>query len=179
MTKKHSLCITVATAAFALAYVIFVFLPGQAKIRQLQENFRQQQDYLAQSARLPSVIAELEDEIKECRTFADRWRSVAPSGPRMAEMLGHVTGEAASAGVELLNLHPQPLQSFEMLQEIPLELKLQGSFHRLADFLRRIESLPASLWVREVKVQPTAEDGEVLHCELTLSIFTENNDISD
>jgi type IV pilus assembly protein PilO len=178
--KNHlSLLVIAIAGAVALAFVFVFFLPQQSRIRELRQELDQQQMYISQSAQLPAVIAQMESDIARCQEFNKQWRSVTPQPGQLSELYRQITGEAQAAGVSLVNLRPRVPVTYALIHDVPLDLRLDGPFHPLADFLRRLEELPGSLRIREVKLQPTAENGQRLQCELTLSIFTESSDISD
>jgi Tfp pilus assembly protein PilO len=178
--KKHlSLFVTAGAGALALAYVMLVFLPGQKRITALREQLTLEQQHITNAASLPAMIAQVESEIAECRRFSDGWKAIAPESGRLAELYRQITAEAALAKVALVNLRPGLPTTYQLIQEVPLELNLEGELYPLSAFLRALEAMPTSLQVRQVKLQPTSEDGQTLRCELNVSIFTENTGFSD
>ena len=178
--KKHlSLFVTAGAAALALAYVFFVFIPGQKKIAELRAVLQKKQQYVADSAKLVAVINDCESQLDECRSFINGWRAEAPTGSKLASLMGRITSQAADADVQLVAWHPAAAQQHAMLREMSATIKVEGSFHTVADFLRRLESLSAAIWISDVNLRPEGESGQSLHCELTLSIFSDSNDIAD
>ena len=178
--KKHlSLLITTASAALALAYVFFMFFPGQKKIAELRKSLQQEQQYVAESAKLVAVINDLERQIAECESFISNWRSQSPHGGKMADLISRITADATESHVNLVAFHPSAAERHAMLRELPATMKVEGSFHGIAEFLRRLESLSASIWIPSVNIKPAGETGQTLRCELTLSIFSDAIDIAD
>jgi len=178
--KNHlSLFVTTGAAGIALAYVLFCFVPGQQTIADLRESLQQKQHYVLESTKLVSVINDLERELDECHSFVNGWRAQAPSGSKLANLMGDITNQAEQAKVQIVSLLPAQTVQHAMLREMPFSIKVEGSFHAVADFLRRMESLPASIWFPIVNLKPAGEDGQDICCELTLSIFIDASDIDD
>jgi hypothetical protein len=83
-----------------------------------------------------------------------------------------VTGASGQLGAYLLRYAPE-------CQLTAWSGKTSGSFHGIADFLQRLESLPSAIWIPSVNLKPEGETGQTLQCELTLSIFSDATDIAD
>jgi len=178
--KKHlSLFVTAGAASLALAYVFFVFFPGQRKISELRNELQKRQQYVAESAKLVAVVNDLGRELDECRAFVNAWRADSPSGSKLADLMSQITNQAAEANVQLVAFHPATAAQHAMLKEMPATIKVDGSFHGISDFLRRLETLPAAIWIPSVNLKPEGEAGQNLECELTLSIFSDSTDIAD
>jgi len=178
--KKHlSLFVTAAAGALALAYVFFVFLPGQTRIADLRKTLQQKQQYVAQSTKLIAVLNDLQSELDECHSFIETWRANAPTGSKLADLIGSLTNNAEEAHVQFVAFHPSPTHQLGLLRETPATIKVKGPFHAVADFLRRLESVPAAIWIPTVNLKPEGESGQDISCELTLSIFSDASDIAD
>jgi len=178
--KKHlSLFVTTSAAALALAYVFFIFFPGQKEITELRGALQKKQQYVAESAKLVAVVNDLERELDDCHSFIDAWRAESPSGSKLSDLMSQITSQAAEADVQLVSFHPAAAEQHELLRELPATIRVDGSFLGISDFLRRLESLPAAIWIPTVNLKPEGEDGQNLQCELTLSIFSDTTDIAD
>jgi hypothetical protein len=58
-------------------------------------------------------------------------------------------------------------------------LLVEGGFLPVCDFLRRLEGWPGVAWVTDLKLEDRRHNGETLHCELNLTVFTPVSDTSD
>jgi Tfp pilus assembly protein PilO len=81
--------------------------------------------------------------------------------------------------VKTVRFDPQAHQRYQILHKLPLEMEVQGAFAQVFDFVRRLESLEAPIWVEEVSLEPVSENSEDLQCELKMAIFAARTDISD
>jgi len=52
-------------------------------------------------------------------------------------------------------------------------LQFHGNFVQTFDLLRRMEALPGTIWVRDLKLTAQSETDNQLHGELTLTIFVD------
>jgi len=55
-------------------------------------------------------------------------------------------------------------------------MQFHADFAKVFDLLHRLESLPGTLWIRDVKLQTVADNDNTLRGELTLTIFADRAD---
>lgn len=167
--------ITGLMASCAVAYVYLVFLPGQRSIRKTRNQLRDRQTQLLQSDRLAVPIRLAEDQLAQIERIAQRWHESAPPAAELSLVYSQISEQARRAGVGIRRLEPGSPTRLATLEQCPLELTLEGEYAQFADFLERLERLPAPLWIRnlQMQLQQKGEAGETLRCELSLTIFAD------
>jgi hypothetical protein len=66
-----------------------------------------------------------------------------------------------------------------VLAQQGVTIHLQGSFPQVFDFLRRVEELPATIWVPSLRLTADERGGSTLRGELNLTIFVDRKDSAD
>jgi Tfp pilus assembly protein PilO len=176
---RNRLLITIALGGAVLAYAFFVFMPMQESIRRLHDDVRQKQTEIYQSEQLLAAIVATERELADTQDFIRNWRNKASGASGLTGVFAQVTQDAHESGVKTLRFAPQMIQRRETLDELPLEMEVQGPFSKIFDFVHRLETLEASLWVRELSVERASENSEDLKCELKMAIFAARTDNSN
>lgn len=171
--------ITLALSGGSLAYVFFLFLPGQLAVGSLRDQFREQQLFIVQSERLQSVIRSTEKELGETDAFCDAWREVAAVESKLPEFFGRITAAANKNGLDVVRLTPGAQIELSSIRRVPFALTTDGSFEQLFLFLRGVEAMPEVVWVTEMKISPDGGSTENVRCELELEVFTDNQDFSN
>ena len=177
--KSRGWMITMLLAGCALAYVVFVFLPGQVKVAKLRAKLREEQHFVIQADRLINTIEQTENELAQTTEFAAHWHQQAPDESELAAVYGQITDAARQSGMTLLRFEPQPAQKLATISQISSTLIGQGSFAETFDFLQRLEAMSSSNWITQLQMREAGEGGQELQCELTLTVFAGNRGISN
>jgi len=177
--KKRSWIITSILAVAALAYVFLLFLPGQKAVEKLREELRDKQDFVAQAALLAPVTSDVEQKLETTKKFNEDWLATAPTETKLAGLYGRISAAAAASGTTTVRFDPQPAIKMDALTKIPLVLGSEGSFDQVFDLLQRLETLPETVWMEDLRLEPGGEDGKQLQCEVILAIFAANEDNSN
>ncbi|MBM3999713.1 MAG: hypothetical protein FJ297_09280 [Planctomycetes bacterium] len=179
MKHHRSLFVTAGVATLAVAYVAFVFVPGQRELAGLRESIAVKQVALSQSTHVPARIAACEERLTETHAYLAAWRSHATLEPGLADLYRRLTAHAAETGTTLSMIRPKPPVASHHVREHSVEFRCEGTLAGLWELLARIERLPESIEIGNVKMESTGQDGETVRCAMTLSIFAEPDDISD
>jgi Tfp pilus assembly protein PilO len=168
-----------ALAAASVAYVVFVFLPGQRAIAQLRRQVQEKQQFIARTQSLPAAIQQAADDLQAANDYAAAWRASAPSEARLAATLGQITQRAQQTSLLVQRFDPQPVARLDAVWQAPVAVAMEGSFLQVFEFLRAIEELPASVWIASLRLENSGRDDGRARCELTLVVFADNSDFSE
>lgn len=171
--------LTLLVSGSAIAYVFFVFLPIQKSIAGLRSELDSKRKFILEAQQLGAKVIELEERMESARALVNDWREHAPSEDEMATFIGQLSVLASEAGATPGRITPRESIGLASLRRHPAELAVEGSFSQLSEFLRRLESLPKTVWITKLNIQPTRENGEALRCEITFSVFADNSGNSD
>jgi Tfp pilus assembly protein PilO len=177
--KGKSWLMTLPLAIVAVAYVYWIFLPGQQKIGDIRAELKTHQDFVASSQFLASSIKLAEAELRETNLFVERWKERSPDVTDLSQLFGQINAAAKLSGTRTTRFDPQVTEQSETLRRIPLVVEVAGSYDGIFDFLHRLEAFPATVWVDDMRLESLQKDGKEIKCELTLAIFAANPKKSD
>jgi Tfp pilus assembly protein PilO len=177
--KSRSMIVTAALAAASIAYVFFVFLPGQQAIGKLRRELTTKQQYIVDADRLGHAMQQVQRDFDAAQRYASDWRTAAPSEAELAAVLGRITGQAAASGVSIVRLDRRPVERLELIWSAPVAIECRGRFDQVFDLVRRLEQMPQDVWISDLQLSASGEDGQTVQAELVLTIFADNSEISD
>lgn len=175
----RSWLITALLASLAVAYVAFVFVPGQAEISTLRSQLNERRQHILQASSLVLPVENATAQLAKTRLVSLDWKRAAPSADELSECLGGLTNEAKAAGVVIEQFVPATATEMQVLAQQGVTIHLQGSFPQVFDFIRRIEELPATIWVPSLRLTADERGGSTLRGELNLTIFVDRKDSTD
>jgi Tfp pilus assembly protein PilO len=171
--------ITGLLAAAAVAYVIFIFLPLQRSIDVLQDQVQERRQQIMQAQSLAGTVAQARVRLVTARDVGQQWRADAP---RQAQLITHyasLTQQAEQAGVAIDRLDPLPALELNLIAQQNVTMQFHAPFAAVFDLVRRLEALPGTIWVRDLRLHANSETDNTLRGELTLTIFVDRADYAN
>jgi Tfp pilus assembly protein PilO len=176
--QPRSWLITGLLATGALAYLLFGFLPGQRSISRLRSQVNERQQHILQAHGLIGPLEQTAQQLSRIRTVSETWHADSPNHQELAGHMARLTAAARTSNVALERFDPQAAVELATLSQHAVNVQLQGEFTGIFEFLRQVEQLPGSVWVRDLRLtaQPS---GSTVQGELTLTIFVDRSDSAD
>lgn len=171
--------VTAILAAASVGYVLLVFVPGQRTISQLRSELDEKQQHVLQAQRLGGPIRQAEIRLASTREYSTEWLAAAPRPTQLVGSYARLAEEAKAAGVQVKRLDPQPAVDRQLISEHPVVITFDGQFAQIFDFVRRLEQLPQTIWIRDMRMARGDGESESLQAELTLTIFSDRSEIAD
>ncbi len=177
--RRGNWIVTLPLAAGAIAYLVFVFVPGRQTTAELRSQIQDQQEYLSHAGAVGAALAAVEAELHRTEQYQTRWRTTAPVVAHISELFAQIHQVEREAGVQTTRFDPQPAISRDYLSEIHASLGCQGTFDRVFALLHGLESLPADVWLKKIHLEKTSPDSEDVRCMVDLVIFADNREKTD
>jgi Tfp pilus assembly protein PilO len=174
--KPQTWITTALLAAIAVAYVVFLFLPGQRSISQLRALVQERRQQILQAQTLLSTVSMARNRLAETHDVGQKWRADAPGTSDLIAHFASLTHEAEAAGVAIDRLDPLPAVDLHLVSQQNVSLQFHASFPSLFDFLKRVEALPGTIWVRKLRLHGDASPSNLPRGELTMTIFVDRAD---
>jgi Tfp pilus assembly protein PilO len=173
--KPKTWIITLLLAAVAISYLIFIFVPSQRSIGRLRSQFQERRQQIIQAQTLLSTVDQARTRLTETRSVSESWRKEAPRQAVMITHFASLTQQAQSAGVAIERLDPLPAVELNLVAQQDVTMQFNAPFAAVFDFLRRLESLPGTLWIRKLRLHSSGTVEGKLQGELTLTIFVDSS----
>lgn len=127
-----------------------------------QELRKRYEDKAYQVANLEVFKAQME-EMEE--TFGALVRQL-PSETEVPGLLEDITNTALGSGLALQEVKLQGEQRRDFYAELPINIRVSGSYHELATFVSSVASLPRIVTLHDLTITPTGGDGEQLNMQV-------------
>ena len=127
-----------------------------------QELRKRYEDKAYQVANLEVFKAQME-EMEE--TFGALVRQL-PSETEVPGLLEDITNTALGSGLELQEVKLQGEQRRDFYAELPINIRVTGSYHELATFVSSVASLLRIVTLHDLTITPTGGDGEQLNMQV-------------
>jgi len=124
----------------------------QAQEADLRREFEDKQ---AKAVNLESYKAQLE-EMKD--TFGAMLRQL-PDKTEVPDLLVDVSQTGLAAGLEFELFKPLSEVPREFYAELPISIKVHGSYHEFGEFISGLAALPRIVTIHDIAIQPSQKKG--------------------
>ena len=177
--KPRTWLITALLAAVAVAYVVFVFLPAQHSINDLRADVQERHQQIMQAQSQIRTVALARKRLTETHEVSQQWRAHAPRHSELITHFASLSKQAEAAGVVIDRTDPSPAVEMHLIAQQNIVIQFQATFAATFDFLRQIEAMPGTIWIRNLRLEAMGETSNMIRGELTLTIFVDRADYSD
>jgi type IV pilus assembly protein PilO len=157
-------------ALIALSY-FFLLSPLQLRIdalvqrkSQLTAEANQARAQVAEIERFRREIVELE---KRLVLLQDR----LPSEKETPTLYRALSSAAEQAGLGVSLFQPKEARAKDVVNEIPITLSAEGSYHQLAKFFERVAGLPRVVTVNDFKMSGLVKAKNPMKADMTLATY--------
>ena len=163
------LCFLVLTAVLIYFFVWDQQLPELQRREDVEQQLRQEfRTKHAKAVNLDLYKQQLKD-IE--RSFGALLRQL-PGKTEVPNLLVDISQTGLSAGLEEKLFQPQPEQKKDFYAELPIKIRLTGSYHQFGQFVSGIAALPRIVTLHDIQIKSENKDAyDQLSLELTAKTY--------
>jgi type IV pilus assembly protein PilO len=163
------MCFVVLSAAL---FYFFVWSDQKPRLDQasaeegeLRNTFRTKHSKAVNLAVYQQQLADIE------RSFGALLRQL-PGRTEVPSLLVDISQVGVGAGLEEKLFQPASEIKKDFYAELPIKIRLTGSYHQMGEFVSGIAALPRIVTLHDIKIKPDSKDAyDVLSFELTAKTF--------
>jgi type IV pilus assembly protein PilO len=137
--------VSIAIIAFALvgAYWYFVYDPASVKVDALAVHVDSldEANQRARAAVAKGTGSQIRAETADLKANLELMRALVPAGNEVPSLIEQVSSAARHAHLDVAGVEPEPVIEGDMFDTYRYKMKVNGSYHDIADVLTRIGSL--------------------------------------
>ncbi len=163
------LCFLILTAALIYFFVWDAQLPELQRREDIEQQLRTEfHTKHAKAVNLDLYKQQLKD-IE--RSFGALLRQL-PGKTEVPNLLVDISQTGLSAGLEEKLFQPQPEQKRDFYAELPIKIRLTGSYHQFGQFVSGIAALPRIVTLHDIQIKSENKDAyDQLSLELTAKTY--------
>ena len=170
----------VRALAVAVAYIILTvglvyFFVWDEQRPELQRRAAEEDQLKAEFRNKHAKAVNLEaykQQLKDIeRSFGALLRQL-PGKTEVPNLLVDISQTGLAAGCEEKLFQPQPEQKRDFYAELPIKIRLTGSYHQFGEFVSGIAALPRIVTLHDIEIKPDNKDAyDSLSLELTAKTY--------
>lgn len=168
LTKIQRLLICLGT--FALiggGYFYFVYLPKSQELNRAKQEYQTQSEKLKSFQMKAKALPTWEKKMKEVEEEFNIATRALPDKRELPTTLTGVSKAGSNAGLEFLLFQPEPEQDKEFYKEIPLSMKVEGSYHQIADFFFQVAHMNRIINITKMSMDQKKQGPDLIEMSCT------------
>jgi type IV pilus assembly protein PilO len=165
----------VAVVFVVLSCALFYFFVWQQQSPDLQRHRNEEQSLRTEFKTKHSKAVNLEiykQQLKDIeRSFGALLRQL-PGKTEVPNLLVDISQTGLGAGLQEKLFQPQPEQRKDFYAELPIKIRLTGSYHQFGEFVSGIAALPRIVTLHDIEIKPLSNNAyDQLTLELTAKTY--------
>lgn len=162
----------IAAAVLGLGYW-FDIKDQQLRLQQAERKELELKSEFEGKARKAASLEAYEEQLEEMRQSFGAMLRQLPNKTEVADLLVDVSQTGLASGLEFDLFKPQGETPREFYAELPISIKVRGTYHEFGAFVSGVAALPRIVTIHDIAILPAAKDapsGE-LSMELTAKTY--------
>lgn len=148
--------ILVAVLVAAVVFAVFWFdtRHQQDQLEKLQKEEQTLKDTVKVKASRAASLEEYRQQLEEMRQSFGEMRRQLPSKTEVAALLVDISQTGLASGLEFELFQPQPEIAKDFYAELPIKIRVTGSYHEFGNFVSGVAALPRIVTLHDITLQP-------------------------
>ena len=157
--RQLYLLLGLVAAGFLLVWWYLLFKPAWDERDQLQTKLAGLEQQLFQKKRIAANLPQLEAEIKQLQERLKASVARLPEEKEIPTLLTQVNSLGEESGLAFTLFRPQAAVKKDFYAEVPIQVRVEGSFHALGAFFDRIGKMERIVNIGALSVAPAPATG--------------------
>ncbi|MGB9498747.1 MAG: type 4a pilus biogenesis protein PilO [Dissulfuribacterales bacterium] len=142
LTKVQRIAICVAVVVVVVGvFVYFLYMPKYKEIGQLKKDITRQEELLAKTKQNARQFAKYQKLMAEKQAEFNVVSRALPLKREIPSLLINISQYGKDAGLEFLLFKPEAEKKKNFYAEIPVQMNLSGTYHKLGVFFDKLASM--------------------------------------
>lgn len=142
LTKIQRIAICVATVVVVVGlFVYFLYMPKYEEIGKLKKNIADQEALLKKTKQNAQQFGKYQKLMAEKQAEFNVASRALPLTKEIPSLLTNISQHGKDAGLEFLLFKPKKVVKKNFYAEIPVQMKLSGTYHQLGVFFDRLAGM--------------------------------------
>ena len=150
--------VAVAFVLILVLYIFFGWLPAQEEIERQTANVDSENQLLIKNLNFVKDLPKKQREYAELEKQLKVALSMLPKQSQIPDLLESVSWAGKDSGLEFSVFRPGKETVKQIYAEVPVDLKITGTYAQLLTFLKRVGEMPRIVDVKELDIISSQKD---------------------
>ncbi len=157
--QKKILILAATLVLISAAYVWIFFLPTQGEIRKLDRKLSKLLNKKAEQEAIAQNLAAFKREYRHLERALQEAMAQLPDKKEIPALLENISNLGRESGLEVALFKPGREKKKDFYAEVPVDIKVLGSYPNLVGFFFKIGNLPRIVNITEMSIKRAKDSG--------------------
>ena len=138
----------------------YVYGPRAETLAENRSLLQQRDEELKSKREKTDARADAEKELKELSAELKRAEARLPDQREIANLLSSIASSARGVGLDITLFRQQPETYSDFYAQVPVEMKMRGTYHDVASFLDRVKRLDRIVNIADMNMKKPRIEGD-------------------
>ncbi len=159
-TPQKVLIVVLTILLIGGGFYYFIYSNNNTKITKLQKDIKRMQTRLATLKKKSRELKKLEKEVARVKKRLILISQLLPKQKEIPSLLDSISRSGTEARLEFLLFKPKKEQPKNFYAEIPIDIKVRGTYHQVAIFLDKLSHLKRIVSARNLSMARAGEEND-------------------
>jgi type IV pilus assembly protein PilO len=170
--KVKLVIMVVVMIVIGLLYYVLGYQPKTQVIQRLDKEIEDANRKLIESKSIAANRDKLEDEVNLMNEKLKHALTLLPNESDIRGILRNLSVLANKIGIEMLFFKPGGIQRKGLFSEIPIELRLKGSYNEIAVYFDKIGKLSRIINIRDISMTSPTKNSNIYEVTINCRAVT-------
>jgi len=174
---QRLLLLVALLALIGAGFYFLFYAPQLEESARLQQDIEQREVQLLKDRRIARDLPKYRAEYEALQTELEEALVELPNKKEIPSLLTNISNLAKEQGLEILLFKPMAEVNKGFYAEVPVDMRLLGTYHDIAMFFYQVGRLPRIVNISNVQMESARKEGKSLlnvNCRATTFRFVEN-----
>lgn len=171
MSLRWIIIAAIPIVIFAVLYFL-VYDPKVEKLNKKEQESKKLEAEYIENAAVRDNLPKFQEEVNILNQQLERAVTLLPNEANVHNLYKQLFVEAEKANIDLLSFKPGNLGRKDFYSELKLEVRLKGSYHRIAEFIDRVGKLDRIVNVSNINFTSRGVSKNETILEMNTSVTT-------
>lgn len=143
MSNKVLLTVLFLVAVVGMAgyWFMYTYQPYLTRKAELESKIEKIKKEIQQAGNIKEELERKEKKLQELKAQLAQHKDLLSTSKKIPDILRKTEKAAKDCGVKFKDIHISPMVEYEGYSEIPIEIGLEGTYHKIGEFLAEMENL--------------------------------------
>jgi type IV pilus assembly protein PilO len=163
-SKKLLVLILIGLVICLLGYY-YIYKPKAQKIAALEPEIKKLRKTLRENLEITKGIKDIEEELKKIEGRLHEAQAQLPTDKEIPNLLTKISDLGSKVGLEFILFQPKSEVPKDFYNEVPIDIRIKGSYHTVAQFYDMIAHLPRIVNISNISMRAPNLVGGVIELE--------------
>jgi len=181
LSRIHRILICVFSfIAVGSIFYYFFYMPRHEEMNRLSDEHARLKNQLDLYQKKAALLTNFTKKMADAQNRFDSAMTALPEKKEIPSLLTEISNSGNDAGLEFMLFQPKSELKTEFYAEIPVDIKVQGTYHQMGSFFDKVSRLHRIVNIKDISMMPGKQEGSLFAtCTAVTYMFVEKQEDKD